>query len=1048
MSKNLKISRNFALAVLLGICGAGTMSRLAGQGATATILGTVTDTSGAAIPEANVQVQNVGTGISESTVSDGQGRFRVPDLGVGDYQVQASKMGFSTVVHTGITLTVGAQSVVDLALPIGQQQQTVTVEGQVAQVETTNGAVGNLIDQTQMHELPLNGRNFEQLIQLAPGVQTVTTASNAIALQGRANLYSVAGSRPSGQAILIDDENMNGFANRGMGSASGTSLGVEGIGEFQMLTNSYGAQFGGNGAVINAVSKSGSNAFHGSAFEFLRNDVMDADSFFHAVTGIKQPLHKNQFGGSLGGPIKKDKVFFFGTYEGIQQHLGETMVALVPACNLPNVCTPSASLPAATKAAIINTLALYPLPNPGTVGANNIGTSVQTAVQPSNDNYFLGRFDYNLSDKDSFFGRYISDKVDYSEPFGGGPIPLWEEFDHSHNQFLTIEERRIITPTIVNVARASFSRQTLNAAEPNQSTVNGTHPLQYFPGESGLQDGAITITSLSALGESPSLPANNEQNRFTEADDILWTKGAHTLRFGMSVARAQTNNFVAPKESPAWSFTGGLSQFLTGVAAAVSGIDYFSGQPTYANRDIREIEYTPYFQDDWKLTPKLTLNLGIRWEMMSDPVALHNTLYAITDFATATSFTNVLHPFSSNPSWHNIDPRFGFAYDPFADHKTSIRGGFGIFHELIVAGEYITGFHNAPPWPQYQQTAPSYPNAFVGTSTPVLSESPGYAWQTNTTPYMIQYNLTLQREIAQGTVLMIGYIGSHGVHLFSGIEDNPYPATVDSSGVYHFGLNPACPTVGRMNCALGTFPDNTPISASRYNAAQVTLNRRFSRSVQAQVAYVFSNCIDDGELENQGPGNGGTGPENPYDQAVDKARCAFDIRQNLKVNALWALPFHGNRLVEGWQISAIESVYSGLPFNITTGVARAFTGSTDRPNYVLGCNLQEGNVNQWYNPQCLRRQAAGTFGNLGRDAGNGPNLVDTDLAVLKDTKLREMMNLQFRAEFFNIFNRANFGLPAATVFSSAAGVYNSQAGKITSIVGTPRQIQLALKLTF
>jgi carboxypeptidase family protein len=252
-----------ATLLLFGICGA---SHLAAQVATATILGTVTDSSGAAIPSAAIQARKAGTGAVQSTAADGQGRFRLPDLAVGDYQVEASRMGFSTVVHTGITLTVGAQSVVDFSLPVGQQTQTVTVAGEVSQVETTNGAVGALTSQTQVHELPLNGRNFEQLIQLAPGVQTYM-AFNASALQGRGALYSVAGARPSGQAILMDDENMQGFSNRGIGSITGSSLGVESIGEFQTLTNSYGAQFAGNGAVVNAVSKSGSNAFHGTAYD-------------------------------------------------------------------------------------------------------------------------------------------------------------------------------------------------------------------------------------------------------------------------------------------------------------------------------------------------------------------------------------------------------------------------------------------------------------------------------------------------------------------------------------------------------------------------------------------------------------------------------------------------------------------------------------------------------------------------------------------------------------------------------------------------------------
>ncbi len=1062
MWTRIRNSAQFLLvALLVSICGMALVSRVAAQVTTATILGTVTDMSGAAIPDAMVTVQNVGTGNTEATTSDAQGRYRVSELGVGEYRVEASKMGFAQVVHPGITLTVGAQTVVDLALPVGQQTQTVTVESQVSQVETTNGAVGSLTDPTQMRELPLNGRNFEQLIQLAPGVQTYN-AFNASALQGRGTLYSVAGARPAGQAILMDDENMQGFSNRGIGSISGSSLGIESIGEFQTLTNSYGAQFAGNGAVINSVSKSGTNAFHGTAYDYFRNDAMDADAFFHASTGVKQLLRKNQYGGSLGGPLRKDKLFFFTNYEGIRQSLGETKVALVPNC--PSACNPPASLPAATRAAIINTLAIFPLPDPGTVGSNNIGTSVQTGIQPSNENYVLGRMDYNFSSKDSIFGRYLSDKANLTEPFGGGnpgggPLNFWTEYGHSHNQFLTVEERHLISPTLVNLFRASFARQVSSARQPGVVTVNGTEPLQFFP-DRGFGDGGVQISGLSNLGEDLVIPFNQNQNRFTEADDLLWTKGAHSLRLGISISRFQTNHYLATKQQPIWVFQSGLASFVnTGVATNLTGVNYNTPSVIYADRDFREIDFTPYVQDDWKVTRKLTVNLGLRWSPMTNPIDVHNQLYAITNFATATNVTNVPHPFASNPSLYTFDPRVGLAYDPFADHKTSIRAGFGIFHQPIVPGDYVSGFHNAYPWTQSVQNNALYPAPFVGNVLTQLTGTTGWRYQTGETPYNVQYNLNVQREIAAGTVLMVAYVGSRGVKLLSAIEDNPYPVTVDSSGVYHFGVNPACPTAatgsGRINCALGSFSDNTNIGDSRYDSLQVTLNRRFSKSVQVQAAYTYSVCIDDdggggggGNTTNSGGSAAATNtPENPYNVLADKGLCGFDIRNTLRVNGVWALPFHGNRVVEGWQFSGIETAYGGVPVNITTGVSRAYVQSPDRPNFVGGCAIQQDNVNAWFNPACFALQPQGTLGNLGRDVATGPGLLTTDLALLKDTKIRESMNLQFRAEFFNAFNRANFGLPVATAFSGT-GTPNSQFGKITSIVGTPRQVQLALKLIF
>ena len=323
-----------ALVIALLIGGAGAV-RLAGQGATASIQGTVTDQSGAAVPGAEVQVKNTATGATQTATSDPAGRFNVADLPVGSYELQASKMGFSTVVRRGVTLTVGAQDVVDFSLPIGQQTQTVTVEGEAVQVNTTSAAVGQTTDQKAMADLPLNGRGFEQIIEAAPGVATMAQGSGAyisFGMQGRAPEYSIAGSRPVGQQLLLDDESLENFWGKGMSSVMGTSLGIEAIGEFQTLTNSYSAQFGGNGGVINAVSKSGTNAFHGSAYEFLRNSDLDARQF---IDPSQIPAYRqNQFGGSVGGPIKKDKMFFFANYEGIRLAQGESKLGPVPGCNL------------------------------------------------------------------------------------------------------------------------------------------------------------------------------------------------------------------------------------------------------------------------------------------------------------------------------------------------------------------------------------------------------------------------------------------------------------------------------------------------------------------------------------------------------------------------------------------------------------------------------------------------------------------------------------------------------------------------------------------
>src|SRR3984893_18162393 len=502
------------LAVIAGV------NRLDAQVSTATIQGTVTDASGAAMADAAIQVKNVGTGVTQTSTTDAAGRFNVPDLGIGDYEVQASKTGFSTVVHRGIRLSIGAQSVVDFSLPVGQQTQTVTVEGQVSQVETTNAALSSLISTQQMAQLPLNGRNFEQLIFLSPGVSLINTmAPNA--RQGRASVPSAAGARPEGYVILQDDESINNFFNRGIGTITGTSLGMEGMAEFQTLTNTYGAQFGGNGAVVNAVSKTGTNSFHRSAYAFLRNSALDARGFFDQST--VPPFRRFQPGGSLGGPVKKDKMFFFVNYEGIWQLLGQTRIATVPDAAHR---APAASVTnPVTRQAIIDTLALYPQPTFNFNAAAGTGQVPQVANQIAHEQYFLGRVDYTLSDKDSFFARYFSDKQHVIDPFTGSfsqggsqpYLPFWPERDEGWDHFATIEWRRVVSPTLLNTARVSFSR-------PNTAdyAVNSFPALQFFAG-SGRPDADVGITGLTTLGQSFFVPAGELQNKFTEADDLVWT---------------------------------------------------------------------------------------------------------------------------------------------------------------------------------------------------------------------------------------------------------------------------------------------------------------------------------------------------------------------------------------------------------------------------------------------------------------------------------------------------------------------------------------------
>jgi hypothetical protein len=1077
-----------ACVVLMGAMAlAGLAANLHGQAATASLQGNVTDASGAAVPDARVQLKNVNTGAARTVTSNAQGRYNLTELSVGDYEVQASKTGFQTVVRR-VTLNVGAEAVIDVSLQVGQQNQTVTVEGEASQVETTNATVGTLIGQQQMRELPLNGRNFEQLIVLTPGVQTIAgNAFQATGFQGRAPEYSVAGSRPTGQAILLDDENLQNFWSKGMGSVMGTSLGVEAIGEFQTLTNTYSAQFGGNGAVVNAVSRSGANSVHGSAYEFFRNDVLDSRGFFdpHTIPTYRQ----NQFGGSIGGPIKKDKIFFFTNYEGVRLAQGESKIAFVPGCNLPQFaasCVPPASDSAAVATAVRNTLAVFPAANL-VVGGKPEALTVANRI--GNEDYVLARFDWVISEKDAFFARYISDKSSFVEPYGGGgfaggPIANWPEQDSSHTQFATAEWRRILSPTLVNVVRASFSRPgTYEFQNPTQpgGLVNGVDPLQFAPVSSGRPDGIVAIGGLSGIGSALQLPFNTTQNRYTEADDLTWTRGAHNVRIGASVSRLQSNTYMPFFDGGQFSFAN-LPQFLTGSPLVALYVPLGS----YPNRDFRQIEISPYAQDDWKISSRFTVNLGLRYEFSTNPTDQHNQLFAVTNVATATApyFTHVPNAMATNPTGKNFDPRVGIAYDPFGDHKTSIRAGFGFFRELISVNTFAPGYWTSPPWalsvtPNIPHFSPvTYPILpFNGLNLGSPSSTPGFDYNSNTTPYVMQYNFNIQREIAKGTVFNIGYVGSRGVHLMTQVQLNPplaclalhcsSPSTAQGYSAFAAGgpgaylgypgtVNGAPGVVanGYLNPGLGQFFDLSPQAWSKYNSLQTNITRRLTQNIQGQFSYTWSKCMDDGGYLGSFNTFGTTGPTNPYNAKTDNGPCAYDINHILKANALYALPFKGNRLVSGWRASGIFSWNTGLPVNITDGYDQSTGGSlyaiAARPNLNPGFSNNPiiGTANEWYNPAAFSIEAPGTLGNLGRDTVRGPHIADLDFSLTKDTKISERINSQFRAEFFNILNHTNLGLPNNSLFVSTNGAPTGTAGQITSIVGTPRQIQFALKLIF
>ncbi len=1182
----------------------------------ATINGTATDPSGGAIVGAKVEATNVGTNTVSSTVTDSAGRYTIPSLAVGTYNIQASNAGFKTVVHNNVVLSVGGTIVVDFSLPVGQVTQTVNIEADVSRVETETSEVSTLISPQQMRDLPLNGRNFEQLLTLAPGVSTVGAALNAVTgrLYGMQNNYSVSGSRPTGQMFLLDNTDIRDFWEHGTGSGyGGTSLGVEAIGEFQVLTNTYTAEFAGNGAVINATSRSGTNDLHGGGYEFFRNNVLDARDIVDPTSG-PPPFRRNQFGADLGGPIKKDKLFFFGNWEGVRQSLATTTDLFVPepyvvqgkmVCTPPNPgingpvaitgsCAPSTSANSTQPGIMIGNVtganataqqmaALYSLckgckaiaptvPN----GLNktciqagcDLGGYFEVATAPPlvvNEDYVMGRVDYTLGTNDSLFGRYTIDDARIGDP--RDPMGIFPENDFTRNQLVTITERHVVSATLVNSLRFGYVRNNENSTAqpallPGQiSAANAfstglggpaitTDPLRFvpnFPNELPRQDGQNSgFEGIFNIGPDPNRPDEIIQNKFSGGDDVVWTHGAHSLKIGVVVTRIQTQNLQTAYSN------GGL--FLSYAASpafgrkAYDGQYYLQGSPfdafavppglNNATRYFREILINPYIQDDWKVTSKLTLNLGFRYDYDTNPVGwafgnqpmttlVGSYLPPIGPIAPPTGFpvfTPVKHVFANNINALNFEPRFGFAFDPFKDHKTSIRGGVGLFDDPTSGRLWESNFINTFPSGSAFLFFPAFPNlCATGCNPPgATSEFAGVTYQPHgVSPYQITYNLNVQREVAHGTVLSIGYVGSVSRHLWTQGDINPprcigktpgndFPdctglpqipsaiptasnatytvipgsakacadpnqndhlasdgiTLIPGTGCYGSGaqFTPGPFASNRINPAFGGLTQAYNTGASAYSSLQVALNRQFAHDLAGQVNYTWSRCVDNGSFASSLEEFAQLVTDR-YNQNYDYGNCTFDIRHNISGNILYSLPFKGNRLVEGWQISSIVGIHTGLPLNVyNAGILfsdpaalQAQWGSRANYTFASGCapnHLIKKRISpttvQWFDPSCYEAQAPGFMGNVKRDSLPGPGTFSADISVVKNTKITERLNAQFRAECFNCVNHFNVGGTGAGILG-AINQPNNAAGQSTfsqSPVITPRQIQFAVKLDF
>jgi outer membrane receptor protein involved in Fe transport len=1061
---------------------------------TGTILGTVTDSTGAVLPGVEVTANNVNTGQSRLAITGDEGRYQIPLLDTGSYEVRAALTGFQTAVRRGITLQVGQEAVIDLALQVGEISEEVVVTGEAPLVNTTSSTLSQRISQDQVSDLPLNSRNLVSLSLIAPGVTQARTASYAgETTSPGAVKISIGGARIYMTGYTLDGVDITDSSrSSGVGGASGSLFGVETMRELQVITNNYSAQYSRfAGGVISIVTKSGTNDFHGSGFWFHRNDNMDARNFFdrdpiNPLTREQPEFKRHQFGGTIGGPIVQDKSFFFFSYEGFRENKGQSLTETVPDADvregrivdinggLISTFTPN---PAADIF-----VALYPLPNVSVDGGGT-GTYINVADAPTNEDFITARWDHNFSDTDSFFARYTwqdGERVLVSALPGDG----WTS--GSFATYVALEEKHIFSPSVINTFRVGFQRTTYSQDPPIDDVCGGDctgNPLKI-----GLRDGAhfgdlIPGSGVATLGTF--LSGKNVTNMFSYADDLLFTRGSHSLKLGVNFTRYQNNDFFD-------GWPGGRQQFSSVQDFVQANPVTWRGKTNFGGslRGARQWVLGFYIQDDIKLTPNLSLNAGLRYEPITTPYEVNGIQYTFgSDPINGTLTPTKSPPFFENPSKLNFAPRIGLAWDPFGTGKTSIRTGFGLFHDTILFYHYANAMRrNCPINTTLVIGSPAFPRPDeppgLGSDTTCV---PGTSWQQFefdlAQPYMMQWNFSLQQEVAN-TTFTFAYVGSKGTNLQLHRNINvAEPTEIRPDGTKVFANGAPFP-VGRSrrNSDYGDILLWDYGVSSVYSGFNFSARRRFTQGLQFQASYTFGRSIDAGSRANNGDFSGaGLEPLDPYNVAgTNRGLSDHHVAHAFRLSYAWALPVSGLSgasavFLQGWQLNGIVSLTTGDPLQINTGSGTgpggsltdyngdaAFIGGSgpERPNVRSGASgnpvLNDGREPQnYFDAGAFELQERGTYGNLGRNTLVGPGVANFDFSLLKDTNLSELVTMQFRVEFFNIFNRTNFaggrGM-TLNVFNGinadGTGRESATAGRITRTATTSRQIQLGLRLFF
>jgi len=1059
---------------------------LMAQTTTAVVVGTVTDPSGAAMPAVQVMAINTGTALTRSVQTNGQGEYRIEFLPVGEYSLEVNATGFRKLLRKNIVLQVNQVARVDLSLALGQAAETIEVTGAPPLVNTSNVELGRTVGNAEIVDLPIVNRNLYTLLDLTPGVQR---NDNSIVL-GYPEQRTLINGGVDGGAGSVNYYLDGGINITGLRNTGNILPNPDAVQEFRVQTNNYNAEYGRfSSGVVNVLTKSGTNQFHGSLFEFVQNTVLNANDWGN--TFDTPPLHRNRFGGAFGGPIRKDKTFFFGSYAGLRQVTNTFLNgAVVPtALERNGNFSQSAVKPVDPVTGIAFAGGLIPVGRRDTVAMNiinnliptaNVGTNKWQGFVPSpyNTDEFLAKVDHNLNDNHRLTLSYFQTNGTNTDKSGGTAQALpWsqQEFDW-RQQDANVSETWVISPQKINQIWLTYTRNfggRLNVPQTSLGTLGSLFTAQGTPSLP-----QISITNFFTLGQAIAGPLAGT-NFYSTRDTFSYTRGRHAFKFGGELSLDKDIQQTLLNNYGVFTFNGVVSKNALA--------DFELGLPSSLSQDAPVTGYTNswytavFAQDDFRIHPRLTLNLGVRWDVQTAPTDPQNkeSTYIVGAHSTVnpTAPAGILFPGDPGITrgivpvrWNHISPRIGFAWDPFGDGKTAIRAGAGIFYGSVSGNEWNTTSNFEPfairlnftnnnsatnhgagatltnPYKGLVGGNPfPYNGQFVNGGS-IFGASPNFQW-----PYSYQLNFTVQRQVTQNLSVMASYVGSLSHDLPFALDAN-YPTFV--------GATANNVQARRLNPAFGSVLSMQSGQTASYNGLQISAVQRLSHHLTFNAFYTYSKTFDSVQLQNS-TSQGGV--QNFANIGEDRGRADTDLRHQAVVSMIWQPDYYngGNPLlrylVSGWSISPILKVHSGLPFTVLNGADANLDGNGgDRARLVgdpFGGNCLNGapvgSAACWFNNTALVRNApvngAPVDGNSARNLIDQPGYKDVDLAIFRTFKLRESFSLQARGEAMNVFNMVNLNAPNATAPATPTTV--STFGQITS-AQSMRQLQLGVRLIF